>query len=598
MEGDYVFNRKKITDLEFEKFTRLLNISGTFEAPTIGLAVSGGGFRSMLTGAGILGALDSRTPGSIGQLGGILQSSAYIAGISGGLWIVVNNLLNDGTPIFESIDNLKFDLQTPVLEGVPNMDLKGIRQRIDEKDSSHIQLNQTGTPMKNMLDRLVPTLVKSMFAPKVEKPGASARNIIKFYKDISIEAQAKRNAGFRVSVIDYWARTLARKVFPKYFRSTGFTFSSAAKLLSFQNYSQPFPIMTSIELVPSEEISSRDSHIFEITPFEFGSWDSYLGAFMNIKYLGTDMWNGKSVQTGSKIDQESICVSGYDTLAFLTATSSGLFNTLFRYVYKLIPPLYEDNTPYIRQFLQIFGFASQPINSQQSYSEYAIYSPNPFRGYKGDNQHGRSIDNLTSLYLADGGEDGQNIPFSPYLVPARKVDAVLAYDMGSEVCNRPNGSSLRALAQRYHASHSELKIPLFQDENGVLRRVFPKVLTADEFFSLRYHQRPVFFGCDMEDYPPHVGPVLGNFELKGRFVPPIIIYQANHDISFPSNTSTFRTSYLPDEVEGMFQNGNQLANNPSDKGYRRCLWCAFMTRKSPNLPNFCQKCFEIYCYKS
>jgi lysophospholipase len=78
--------------------------------PNIGIAVSGGGYRALLNGAGTLAAFDSRTAGStsIGHLGGILQSSTYISGLSGGAWLLgsifVNNfttipaLLGDSTP--------------------------------------------------------------------------------------------------------------------------------------------------------------------------------------------------------------------------------------------------------------------------------------------------------------------------------------------------------------------------------------------------------------------------------------------------------------------------------------------------------------------
>ncbi|GIJ84640.1 lysophospholipase 1 [Aspergillus pseudoviridinutans] len=43
----------------------------------IGIAISGGGFRAMLNGAGVLKAFDSRTEGATakGQLGGLLQSA-------------------------------------------------------------------------------------------------------------------------------------------------------------------------------------------------------------------------------------------------------------------------------------------------------------------------------------------------------------------------------------------------------------------------------------------------------------------------------------------------------------------------------------------
>jgi len=43
-----------------------------------------------MNGAGALAAFDNRTTGSTepGQLGGILQASTYISGLSGGSWLV------------------------------------------------------------------------------------------------------------------------------------------------------------------------------------------------------------------------------------------------------------------------------------------------------------------------------------------------------------------------------------------------------------------------------------------------------------------------------------------------------------------------------
>jgi lysophospholipase len=58
--------------------------------PNIGIAVSGGGYRALMVGAGALAAFDSRTSGSTasGHLGGLLQSATYLTGLSGGSWLV------------------------------------------------------------------------------------------------------------------------------------------------------------------------------------------------------------------------------------------------------------------------------------------------------------------------------------------------------------------------------------------------------------------------------------------------------------------------------------------------------------------------------
>lgn len=72
--------------------------------PRIGIAVSGGGYRALMNGAGALAAFDSRTTGSTepGRLGGILQASTYVSGLSGGSWLVGSLYLTNFTTV-ESI---------------------------------------------------------------------------------------------------------------------------------------------------------------------------------------------------------------------------------------------------------------------------------------------------------------------------------------------------------------------------------------------------------------------------------------------------------------------------------------------------------------
>lgn len=67
------------TDAYIDKYQS--NVSAL---PNIGIAISGGGYRAMLNGAGVLEAFDSRTPHSTssGHLGGVLQSATYLSGKS------------------------------------------------------------------------------------------------------------------------------------------------------------------------------------------------------------------------------------------------------------------------------------------------------------------------------------------------------------------------------------------------------------------------------------------------------------------------------------------------------------------------------------
>lgn len=74
--------------------------------PNIAIAFSGGGYRAMTNGAGGLAAFDSRTPNSTntGQIGGLLQSSTYVAGLSGGGWLVGSIYVNNFTSVQNIVD--------------------------------------------------------------------------------------------------------------------------------------------------------------------------------------------------------------------------------------------------------------------------------------------------------------------------------------------------------------------------------------------------------------------------------------------------------------------------------------------------------------
>ena len=101
------------------------NRDNTTNLPNIGIAFSGGGYRAMLNGAGALAAFDSRTANSTdgaSQLGGLLQSSTYIAGLSGGGWLVGSIYMNNFTSVQNIIgqneDGDVWQLGNSILEGV------------------------------------------------------------------------------------------------------------------------------------------------------------------------------------------------------------------------------------------------------------------------------------------------------------------------------------------------------------------------------------------------------------------------------------------------------------------------------------------------
>jgi lysophospholipase len=102
-ETDWLEKRRKVTGWAIRNFLARVNISGfdldaymnkiagsATALPTIAIAVSGGGWRAHMNGAGGVAAFDNRTVNSTspGQLGGLLQAATYLTGLSGGAWLV------------------------------------------------------------------------------------------------------------------------------------------------------------------------------------------------------------------------------------------------------------------------------------------------------------------------------------------------------------------------------------------------------------------------------------------------------------------------------------------------------------------------------
>jgi lysophospholipase len=106
--------------------------------PNIGIAFSGGGYRALLNGAGAFAAFDERTKDSTapGQLGGLLQSATYVSGLSGGSWLVGSIYTNNFTTVTALLnDNTSgvWNFNKSVLKG-PTGDKDYYRQLFDTID--------------------------------------------------------------------------------------------------------------------------------------------------------------------------------------------------------------------------------------------------------------------------------------------------------------------------------------------------------------------------------------------------------------------------------------------------------------------------------
>jgi lysophospholipase len=133
--------------------------------PNFAISISGGGYRAATFGAGVLNALDGQNASSVSiGTGGLLQAATYIAGLSGGSWLV-GSLAQANYP---TMQNLIFGSQDPSAYA-------GWLTQFD-----------------------------------VFTPSTNVTSDLEYLESLVGEISGKYAAGFRVSLTDLWARGLSR----------------------------------------------------------------------------------------------------------------------------------------------------------------------------------------------------------------------------------------------------------------------------------------------------------------------------------------------------------------------------------------------------
>lgn len=277
-ERDWVEERHKQTDPALKDFIKRVKMEnfdvdsfmGSNTSINLGLAFSGGGYRAMICGAGQFAALDNRTEGSTedGHLGGLVQSATYLAGLSGGSWLVGSIMFNNFTSIG--------DLMT-------NGDIWDLKHSI------------------------------------INPGGINIFSTAKYYDDLTDEVEEKKDKGFNISITDIWGRALSQQFIDLPNGGPGMAMSDIQNFPPFVNHESPFPFFVACGRAPNTKIISLNSTVFEFGPYELGSWDPHVYGFANMTYIGTDVENGKP-------KNDSACVVGFDQAGFAMGTSSSLFN--------------------------------------------------------------------------------------------------------------------------------------------------------------------------------------------------------------------------------------------------------------------------------
>ncbi|KAK8103767.1 lysophospholipase [Apiospora kogelbergensis] len=333
-EADWLKTRRGNTIQPMIDFLRGANIPG-FDAqayinnhrqnltavPNVGIALSGGGYRALMNGAGFVAAADSRVAGSTDKngIGGLLQSATYLAGLSGGGWLVGSIYANN----FSTVPQL----------------------RDGEKGSSLWQFSRS--------------ILKG---PK--ESGISILNTASYWDDVHDAVDAKRDAGYNASITDYWGRTLSYQLINAKDGGPSYTFSSISRSPGFNDAKQPLPILVADGRFPGEKAVALNSTVYEFNPWELGTFDPNVFGFVPLQYLGSNFSNGA-------IPKDEKCMSGFDQFGYVMGTSSSLFNQIaMRNISSEKIPTFITNA--VESLLEKIGKANDDI---------AVYSPNPFYKY-------------------------------------------------------------------------------------------------------------------------------------------------------------------------------------------------------------------------
>ncbi|OBA23014.1 hypothetical protein METBIDRAFT_29559 [Metschnikowia bicuspidata var. bicuspidata NRRL YB-4993] len=531
----------------------------------IGLGFSGGGLRALFVGAGEMAAIDNRTTlANENGLGGILQSASYIASLSGGAWLLASLIHQDWPPVEEVLFENSYNIwnytawNTFFVKSRPMELLHSLASGDYEEALTHV-------PWWN-----------------------SPRG-----KGLKTDLKLKKNAGFPVSLTDAWGRLMAHSLFEKdsdnWLESA--TWAGIREIPAFANQDMPFPIITALARSKNSTKYDINSPVIEFNPYEMGSFGTAVNTFHDIRYLGTNVSNGKP---------QGECYTGFDNVAFVVGTSSSLFN---QFLNTLVCPGCTQLNKIVKYVVEKFlKFVSRRL------LDVAWYRPSPF--YASEYAASRDIAESDTLYLMDGGLAGEVVPLSTLAVKERELDLVISFDN-----NGPEWPDGKSLVRTYEIQSTE---------EGA-STVCPYVPGQSSFLYFNLTTKPTFFGCDASNLTALV---------KDGVVPPLVIYMANRPYEYFSNTSTFKFTYTDNQKKGMVANGFDIAsrNNmtqlrghfldetdekietdaetayPYTSGlepdslpnWQTCVGCAIVRRAEERSgvrqSDPCKKCFQHYCW--
>lgn len=472
--------------------------------PKVGIAISGGGYRAMLLGVGVVEGFDSRNETAMQRgVGGLLQAVDYVSGLSGGSWATGSMAINNWPTTQE------------LLQSIYNLDSNLVFPDDDE---------------------------------------------LSFYMDLFDDVGDKKDRHYPTSITDYWGRALSYQLLnDTMYKDEGqaTVYSDIVNVTHFQDASYPFPIVLAIGRHDKELMIDPNATYFEYTPYEFGTWQPALQAFIPEGYLGSVLNNGQPT--------DNKCVAGFENFGYVVGSSSTLFNGA--YLAVLQSNQTGVLTDIIKSILQDIGKGDNDVAPV----------PNPFRGYRPTTN---GFNTAQYIDVVDGGEANQNIPLEPLLQPARNLDMIIAVDASGDTMNWPNGTALWETQKR-------AKLEMFS------YMAFPEVPDQNTFVNEGLNTRPVFFGCNAQNAT--------NTNSAVDKSAPLLVYLPNYPYSGWGNSNTFELAYNKDHQQAMVQNAMDVATMGGQQGdWHECLACAAtmrgLQRSKAQIPDKCQKCMTKYCW--
>lgn len=215
-ESSYVSARSEVASEALASWLQSLGNFDTSSLPVVGFTSSGGGYRSLLTTAGVVQAFDSRD--SETGVSGVYQGLTYQAGLSGGAWFLSSLAANN----WPTVSSLK-----------------------------------TGLWLNAFADSLlVPANILS--------PGEAA-----VYTAVSTDIAAKKAAGYNVTLVDPYGRLLSYQLLYGADGGVADTLFGVSALSNFTAYNVPYPIITTSIDFPSRGVCFPRirSPIFEFRKF-------------------------------------------------------------------------------------------------------------------------------------------------------------------------------------------------------------------------------------------------------------------------------------------------------------------------------------------